>query len=152
MAPILAQQPAGLAGALLLFVLFGALASATYLLNDMMDLAADRAHPTKRHRALARGALSIRQGVFAAGLLIGGALLLSLLALPWGCTASLVAYLLMTLCYSTVLKHIAMVDITALGGLFTLRILAGNMLVPRARSTNFTPTLTLPAASRSWST
>ena len=51
--------------------------------------------------------------------------LLASLVLPWLCTAMLLAYLVVTLTYSVKLKHIPMVDVTVLAGLFTLRVLAG---------------------------
>ncbi|MEA2738094.1 MAG: hypothetical protein QOH05_1401, partial [Acetobacteraceae bacterium] len=129
-APVLAGQPRPLLLSPVLFILMGVLASATYLLNDLTDLAADRAHPRKCHRPLASGAISVRDGLLAAVVLILGALLFSLLLLPLGCTLVLVSYLAITLLYSASLKRLAMVDVTVLGGLFTLRVLAGGMLVP----------------------
>ena len=52
--------PAPIESSILVFVTFGLVASATYMINDLMDLAADRAHPAKRERPFASGALSIR--------------------------------------------------------------------------------------------
>jgi 4-hydroxybenzoate polyprenyltransferase len=131
-APILAHQvasPGTLAQALLLFLLMGLLASATYVLNDLFDLAADRVHPAKRHRSFAAGEIPVRDGIAAAGGLVGAALALSL-ALPAGCTVALAAYLVVTLAYSFVLKRLPVVDVIVLAGLFTLRIVAGGFLVP----------------------
>lgn len=109
---------------LLLWVLMGVLASATYIINDLFDLAADRKHPNKRHRPFASGAIPVRDGAVVAAIMIVGTLLASLV-LPWLCTAMLLAYLVVTLTYSVKLKHIPMVDVTVLAGLFTLRVLAG---------------------------
>jgi 4-hydroxybenzoate polyprenyltransferase len=114
--------------AALLFVLLSVLASATYLVNDLLDLAADRAHPIKRFRPLARGAIPARDATAAAAALIAGSLLLSL-ALPWACMAVLLVYLAVTLSYSLALKRIAMLDVMVLAGLFTLRVLAGSLLL-----------------------
>jgi 4-hydroxybenzoate polyprenyltransferase len=128
-APLLAGQYRPLRLSLLLFVLMGVLASATYLLNDLADLAADRAHPKKCNRTLASGAISVRDGLLASAVMITGSLLASLVFLPLGCTVVLLSYLALTLLYSASLKRLAMIDVTVLGGLFTLRVLAGGMLV-----------------------
>ena len=115
---------------LILWVLMGVLASATYLINDLFDLAADRRHPRKRHRPFASGAIPVRNGVLVAGAMIAGTLVLALLLLPGPCTLALLAYLGLTLTYSFSLKHMPMVDVTVLAGLFTLRVLAGALLLP----------------------
>jgi 4-hydroxybenzoate polyprenyltransferase len=128
-APLLAGQYQPLKLSLVLFVLMGILASATYLLNDLADLAADRAHPKKCNRPLASGAISVRDGLLAAVAMIAGVLLASVALLPRGCTVVLLCYLAITLLYSASLKRLAMIDVTVLGGLFTLRVLAGGMLV-----------------------
>src|SRR5689334_23102305 len=57
-----------------LFACLSALASGTYLINDLVDLKADRKHRSKRHRPLASGAISPRAGIVAAALLIAGGL------------------------------------------------------------------------------
>jgi 4-hydroxybenzoate polyprenyltransferase len=128
-APLLAGQSAPLLLSLVLFVLMGVLASATYLLNDLTDLAADRAHPQKCRRPLASGAISVCDSLLAAVVMIIGALLASLKWLPLGCTIVLASYLVITLHYSASLKRLPMIDVTVLAGLFTLRVLAGGMLV-----------------------
>ena len=112
----------------LLFVLLGVLASATYLVNDLLDLSNDRLHPHKRLRPLAAGTLRIADAAVAAGVLIVGSLLVSLV-LPRQASLVLACYLAITLAYSLVLKQLAMVDVTVLAGLFTLRILAGALLL-----------------------
>ncbi len=122
-------HPAVIAQLVLLWVLMGVLASATYLINDLFDLAADRKHPRKRHRPLASGAISVRHGIVVATAMIAGALLASLV-LPWFGTAALLAYLVITLAYSFLFKQMPMVDVTVLAGLFTLRVLAGAVLLP----------------------
>lgn len=115
--------------AAMLFVLLGVLASATYIVNDLLDLASDRDHPSKRFRPFAAGVLRPREGVMVAGVMIAASLLGASLMLPPGCTALLLAYLVATLCYSLALKRIAMVDVTILAGLFTMRVLAGSLVV-----------------------
>ncbi|MBC7018236.1 UbiA family prenyltransferase, partial [Salmonella enterica subsp. enterica serovar Enteritidis] len=58
-------NPASLGAALLAFLAFSACASGAYLMNDLLDLAADRQHPTKRHRPLAAGDLGISAALMA---------------------------------------------------------------------------------------
>ncbi|HEY0184721.1 MAG TPA: UbiA family prenyltransferase [Rhodopila sp.] len=128
-APLLAGQYRPVLMSVVLFVLMGVLASATYLVNDLADLAADRAHPRKCLRPLASGAISVRQGVLTAAVMIIGSLLASFVLMPLGCTLVLASYLVITLLYSATLKHLAMIDVTVLAGLFTLRVLAGGTLV-----------------------
>ncbi|GMG84357.1 UbiA family prenyltransferase [Paralimibaculum aggregatum] len=109
---------------LMAFVAFCLAASSVYLVNDLLDLAADRAHPRKRRRPFASG---------AAGLAPGAALALGLGLVAWGIALflplafglCLLAYGGLTLAYSLVLKRRLMIDIVTLAGLFTLRILAG---------------------------
>ena len=57
------QQPGLLLRSVAAFVSFCALSSAGYLLNDVMDVEADRAHPTKRRRPIAAGQVAIRAGL-----------------------------------------------------------------------------------------
>ncbi len=108
----------------LAFIAFGLIASSTYVLNDLLDLNADRAHPRKRRRPLASGALSIAHGTLLMPVLalagIGAALLSGLPLL-----GALLAYFALTTAYSFRLKRMVAVDICALAVLYTMRILAG---------------------------
>jgi 4-hydroxybenzoate polyprenyltransferase len=99
-------------------------ASGAYVLNDLCDLTADRAHATKRHRPFASGALSPAFGWLLAPVLFGGALILAR-ALPADFAALLVLYVIMTTLYSAHLKRVAVLDVLILAGLYTLRVLAG---------------------------
>ncbi|QTL05355.1 UbiA family prenyltransferase [Aquabacter sp. L1I39] len=135
-APLLTihHAPQGvLAQAFLLFLAMGFLASATYVVNDLLDLPADRRHPRKRLRPFASGAIPPRQGVVAAGALILLSFSLAL-ALPASARLALLGYAAVTLAYSFFLKQQAIVDVFVLAGLFTLRILAGALLLPAAPS------------------
>ena len=110
--------------AALAFLCFSLGASATYIVNDLLDLEADRIHPKKRRRPFASGDLSAFTGlgivaVFLA-LSLTGAMFLPHTFLGW-----LLVYLGSTLTYSMVLKRIVLVDVIVLSGLYTLRILAG---------------------------
>jgi 4-hydroxybenzoate polyprenyltransferase/phosphoserine phosphatase len=106
------------------FVLFGVVASATYLINDLSDLAADRDHPTKRHRAMASGKIQIQTAAAVSiFLLVAG--LGSSLALGPKFFVVIVAYVVITLLYSFRLKREPILDVLVIGGLFTVRIVAG---------------------------
>ncbi len=114
--------------AVLAFAAFCLTASAVYVVNDLKDMDEDRAHPTKRNRPLASGALAPREGlVFAAGLLAGGlALTLALGSGPFA--AILAAYLGINLLYSFALKHKALIDLGCIAVGFVLRVFAGGVV------------------------
>lgn len=110
--------------AFLAFLAFSACASGAYLMNDLLDLAADREHPTKRHRALAAGDLPISSALSAIPVLwlfaVAASLCISAMFL-----GVLAVYLATTIAYSLVLKRKMLVDVVTLAGLYSLRIGAG---------------------------
>lgn len=124
-APVLAaHDPGALMPAALAFLAFSLAASAVYLLNDMLDLSADRRHPRKRLRPFAAGSIPLRDGALqAAGLLLACGLIALMLPPLFG--AVLAGYLVLTTAYSFVLKRKLMIDIWALGALYTIRIIGG---------------------------
>ncbi len=110
------------AGALTALVAFSLMASGIYVVNDLCDLAADRAHPKKKRRPFASGALSLQVGaVMAPVLILGGA------ALGWaaGILPILLAYAVASIAYSLALKEQPLVDVFMLAGLYTIRLFAG---------------------------
>ena len=118
-----------MSAACLAFVCFGLCASATYLINDLLDLDADRAHARKRLRPFAAGELSLAQGlVCATGLLVIG-IATAMLLLGSAFVAVLCLYVATTFWYSWVLKRIAMVDVLTLAALYTIRVIAGGAAV-----------------------
>jgi len=106
------------------FVAFGMTASSGYVLNDLLDLTADRHHSRKRHRPFASGDLALSAGFWLVPVLLAGAAAPTML-LPWKFGVVLVIYLAGTLAYSFTLKHHPMLDVMTLAGLYALRILAG---------------------------
>ncbi|MEB2848299.1 UbiA family prenyltransferase [Endobacterium cereale] len=109
-----------------------AVTSATYLLNDIADLNADRQHWSKRNRALASGRMSIRFGFTLAGcLLLGGFITASLLS--WEFASVLLAYLVITGSYSLGLKRVPLLDTLIIGLLFTTRLIMGTTLLDNPR-------------------
>jgi 4-hydroxybenzoate polyprenyltransferase len=117
-----------LANAGLAFVAFGLVASAGYLVNDLMDIEADRQHERKRLRPFASGALPLRTGLVSVPLLVLGGLLLGLLLAP-GVALALAVYLAASLAYTFYLKRIALVDVFVLAMLYASRIVAGAIAV-----------------------
>ncbi|NYF87943.1 UbiA family prenyltransferase [Tunturiibacter empetritectus] len=136
-----AWAPGLVAAAAVAFLSFGLCASATYIVNDLLDLEADRQHPRKRRRPFASGDLSALSGVFVVVLLLAASLVLAL-SVPRVITAlspqlvSLIKphyflewlgiYLVTTLAYSLRLKRSVLVDVIVLSGLYTIRIIAGS--------------------------
>jgi 4-hydroxybenzoate polyprenyltransferase len=126
--PLLASHqftdPTKLLLAIQAFVAFGLCASSVYLLNDLLDLRSDRAHPRKRARPFASGQLPLLHG-----LLFAPALTLSGLALAFWTDpifgAILGCYFLLTLAYSARLKRVPMLDVVILAALYTVRIVCG---------------------------
>jgi 4-hydroxybenzoate polyprenyltransferase len=101
-------------------------ASGVYLLNDLLDLGADRWHPHKRQRLLASGQLPVGQALMLVPCLwLAAALLATGLAAPF--MAALGIYVALMLAYSLRLKDIAIIDTFALAMGYTLRILAGGL-------------------------
>jgi 4-hydroxybenzoate polyprenyltransferase len=111
------------------FVAFGCLASAGYVVNDLLDLSADRAHRGKRRRPFAAGDLPVAHGAVAVLLLVGAAIAVGQ-ALPVVFALMCGLYFAGTLTYSFVLKRVPLLDVLALAGLFTLRVYAGSILLP----------------------
>ena len=105
-------------------VAFSLCASSVYVLNDMLDLEADRAHPRKSKRPFASGDLSLATGLALSPVLLAGAALIAAF-LPVKFELALGVYYVLTCAYSTILKRFLLVDAVALAGLYTLRIIGG---------------------------
>ena len=112
--------------ALLAFAAFCLVASAVYVVNDILDIEADRAHPTKRTRPIALGAVGIGEAWAYAALLAASGLWLSWAAGP-KVLAIVLCYALLNLAYSLRLKHIVIFDVFVIAAGFMLRILAGTV-------------------------
>ncbi len=118
------SESGALVNSLMAFLAFSLCASSVYLLNDMLDLAADRQHHSKCKRPFAAGQLSLLFGLLAAPLLLLVAVAIAC-ALPFKFLLVLAAYYVATLAYSFGLKQLVMIDVLALAGLYTVRIVAG---------------------------
>ncbi|MEM6323426.1 MAG: UbiA family prenyltransferase, partial [Pseudomonadota bacterium] len=105
-----------------------AAASAIYIVNDLLDLAADRLHSTKYKRPFASGAVPISVGMAAFVVLVAIAIGIALTISP-AFLAVIVLYMVLSLAYSLKLKRLRWVDIATLAGLYTLRVIAGALAV-----------------------
>lgn len=110
------------------FLAYCAASSAAYLLNDVLDAERDRLHPVKRHRPIPRGELSRGGAVGAACGLAAGALVLVAAFDPWS-TAYMAGFLALQTTYSLGLKHVVLIDVMAIAGLFVIRAAAGAQAV-----------------------
>ena len=106
------------------FLAFSLAASAVYVLNDFLDMAADRAHPTKRNRPFAAGTVDPGLGLALIPLLLLGAAAAAL-PLPPLFGLLLAGYFGLTTAYSFWLKRMMLVDVTVLSLLYTIRVVAG---------------------------
>ncbi|APT93403.1 phosphoribose diphosphate:decaprenyl-phosphate phosphoribosyltransferase [Corynebacterium phocae] len=112
----------------LAFVVFCLAASAIYLINDAMDVDADRAHPTKRFRPIASGMLPIKLAYVMAVALIAATIGLSLLATAGTSLAVVMAvYITLQLGYCFGWKHMPVIDIALVSSGFMLRTMAGGV-------------------------
>ncbi|MCG6904109.1 MAG: UbiA family prenyltransferase [Rhodobacter sp.] len=129
--PLVASHAVGLAPLamiLLGIVAFSAAASSIYIVNDLLDLEADRLHATKHRRPFASGAVPIKIGMAAFGVMALIALAISLM-IGWGFLAVIAVYMTLSLAYSLRLKRMRWVDIATLAALYTLRVIAGALAI-----------------------
>jgi 4-hydroxybenzoate polyprenyltransferase len=112
-----------------LFVVFCATASAIYIVNDLVDLSADRQHPRKRERPMASGRLALTAGAGLAALLfaVGFGLSAYLGTLP-----IVVIYAALSVCYSLLFKEFPLVDVFLLAALYTIRVIGGGLATGHA--------------------
>lgn len=110
--------------ALLAFWVYCAASSAAYLVNDVRDAPHDREHPVKRLRPVASGELPARTALGIAAVLValafGGAAVLG-----WGSVAFLAGFFVLQVAYTAGLKHIVLIDVLTIAGLFVIRASAG---------------------------
>ena len=121
--PGLSQMLAGVFA----FASFSLCASAGYILNDLVDLDADRRHRSKRRRPLARGDLPLSWGPLLVVTLLVASVALALAATPPAFVGLLGFYFLLSMGYSYAFKRRPVIDVLVLAGLYTLRLLSGGV-------------------------
>lgn len=113
-----------LTAATMAFVAFCLAASSIYIVNDIVDLAADRGHPSKKRRPLACGQIGLKPAMLVACLMFAGAIgVATAVSLPF--LGVLVTYLALTTAYSFNLKRKMLIDTIALAGLYAIRMVGG---------------------------
>ena len=122
-----------LAQALLAFVAFSLCASSVYLLNDLVDLQDDRAHPRNCKRPLACGDIPLIQAVMAVPILFAASLLVAA-AVSAPFLAVLLGYFALTTAYSFVLKRFMLIDVITLALLYSARVVGGAVAIQAAVS------------------
>ncbi len=119
---------ASAATSLLAVVAVLALRVGRYILNDLLDIKADRAHPTKRNRPIASGVIPASQAVGAMGLVLAVAFAIAIsISIAFG--GVLLGYFVLTTSYSFWLKRIATVDVVVLATLYTVRVIGGAVAI-----------------------
>jgi 4-hydroxybenzoate polyprenyltransferase/phosphoserine phosphatase len=108
----------------LAFLCFCLCASSTYIVNDLLDIEADRRHPKKRSRPFTSGDLPAQIGLVLAVVFLGVAVT-GAWFLPSAFLDLLLLYVVTNLSYSLFLKRVALVDVILLSGLYAIRLLAG---------------------------
>ncbi len=110
------------------FLSFSLAASSVYVLNDLLDLPSDRQHPSKRKRPFAAGDIPLTHGILLLPVLLLATAAL-LVFTPWPFIVALAIYYAVTVAYSFGLKKVIMLDAVVLAILYTLRIVAGTLLI-----------------------
>lgn len=121
-------DPGAVATALAAFATFCVLSGVVYLINDVRDVEADRAHPTKRRRPIAAGDLTIAAAWTTAAVLTVASLAVALWLDP-GFALVAGAYVSLLTLYSTALKHHAILDVLTIASGFVLRAVAGAVVL-----------------------
>lgn len=108
--------------------LFSLIASAIYIINDIIDVEADRMHPVKKNRPIPSGALPVPVAWGVAGfLLVIGFLGAYWLSLSFALLC--LFYVILNLAYSSYLKHILILDVLVLASFYVIRVAAGVMII-----------------------
>lgn len=122
------DEPRQLGLTMLMFVAMTMAAAGTYYWNDLLDLEADRAHPTKSRRPIAAGVIPVGVARVVGTLLLLGGIGIGFIP-NWQAGVSVIVYVALTVTYSTFWKHIAVLDLIAVAGGFVVRAFAGAFAV-----------------------
>lgn len=124
----LLHDPGAWARSLFAMVAFCAASSAVYLVNDVLDRAADRRHPVKRRRPVAAGEVSVGAAL-AGAVVLAAAAMAAAVGLGGWFPAVLGSYILLVVLYSAVLKRVVFVDVLVLAAGFVLRVVGGAVAI-----------------------
>ena len=121
-------DPPSVFRAVLAFIAFCLVSGAVYLVNDVRDIEADRLHPTKRHRPIPSGHLSVNLALSIAVILVIASFALSFWIRP-AFAAMTASYLMLMLAYSFGLKHVVILDVVLIAVGFVIRAAAGAVAI-----------------------
>lgn len=116
------------------FILFSLVSSSVYIVNDFMDIEADRLHPTKKNRPMASGALNPQYTLGFGAFLITACLTMAFF-MNISFAILLTVYFILNVAYSKILKHIVIIDVMVVAAGFVLRAIGGSIII----LVNFTP-------------
>lgn len=110
------------------FITFSLAASLIYIFNDLIDVEYDRKHPVKKYRPIASGKVSVQQAKYSLVILL---ILIIILTsqLNWAFTFTLMAYVVINVFYTLLLKNIIIMDVLSIASGFMLRVLAGAFVI-----------------------
>lgn len=128
-------QPTLLYKSLTAFAIFCFLSGCVYILNDLIDLEQDKKHPNKSQRPLASGRLKKSIAIIAFILLLLFSLLSAFILLNLAFFITAVCYLLLQIAYSSLLKHIVIIDVFSIAAGFLIRVVAGAEVIEVSFST-----------------
>jgi decaprenyl-phosphate phosphoribosyltransferase len=131
------DNPTSLGRALIAFAAFCMVSSGTYYWNDLLDVEADRNHPKKKFRPIASGAIGIPLARVIGAALLAGGVALGFATGRWQTVVVLGVYVVLTLSYSAVWKHVAVLDLVAVASGFVLRAICGAVATRVPMSTWF---------------
>ncbi len=109
------------------FLVFCAISSAIYVINDILDVEKDKLHPFKRYRPIANGQVTVKAAIIVATILAVGSIIASYFIGPAFFVITIV-YFVLQLAYSAYLKHIEIIDILTLAAGYILRVFAGEVI------------------------
>ncbi|WP_067671125.1 decaprenyl-phosphate phosphoribosyltransferase [Nocardia miyunensis] len=133
---IVITQPEVIGRTAIAFIVFCLAASGIHLVNDALDVAADRAHPTKRYRPIAAGVVPVNLAYALSAVLLIAAIALSFVA-SWQLAVVIAVYVGIQLAYCLGLKHEPVLDICIVSSGFLLRAVAGGVAAGITLSTWF---------------
>jgi len=113
---------------IIVFILFSVFVSSTYIINDLIDLESDKAHPIKKNRPIANGQISKKNAIIIASLLFIISNTITIY-IQQNLFVYLFTYFVITLCYSIKLKYLKYFDIFSISVLFCVRLLLGGAVV-----------------------
>jgi 4-hydroxybenzoate polyprenyltransferase len=110
------------------FVIFCLASSFIYIINDIIDIEADRAHPQKKHRPLPAGKIS-KQAAWITSIIILSSLVVLALISPIEFLYFLCGFIVLNIIYSVYFKHIVILDIFSIAAGFSIRVLGGAAMI-----------------------